>query len=201
MARPSPYDPAYAARARILCRLGADIPALARAFAVSPATLYRWLHAHPRFAAAVAMGELDAKTIIEPTRYERATGYEVIAARLVTRTTGEPVVAFHKKRVHADSRAALRWLRLRRPEHWTLGEGETWTESKWPEGAPWQKRPNESTVSQNPPTIRKIMADNIADMILTGEITPPELASLLRQLVSSPGIFTAKGDQIGRAHV
>ena len=72
MARPSSYDPAYAASARTLCRLGANPSDLASAFAVSLATLYRWLHAHPHFAAQVAMGKLEAEVIAEPTRYERA---------------------------------------------------------------------------------------------------------------------------------
>jgi hypothetical protein len=195
MARPSPYDPAYAARARILCRLGADIPGLARAFAVSSATLYRWLNAHPRLAAQVAMGKLEAEAVIEPTRYQRATGYDVTVERVFTRNTCEQVVISYKKRILADSRAAFRWLRLRRRDRWSLGEGDAWSKRKWPKGAPWQKQAKKKNDSQNPATIHKIMADNIAQMMLNGEITRPELVSLLQHLFSGQCPPAAKGDR------
>jgi len=195
MARPSPYDPAYAARARMLCRLGATPSDLASAFAVSLATLYRWLHAHPHFAAQVAMGKLEAKAVAEPTRYERATGYEVTVERVFMRSTGKPVIARYKKLILPNAKAALRWLRLRRRDRWTLGEGDAWSKRKWPKGAPWQKRTKKKSVSQNPPTIRKIMADNIAEMILHGEITRAELVSLLQHLFSVQGLFAENGDR------
>jgi len=193
MARPSHYDPAYAARARILCRLGATPSDLASAFAVSLATLYRWLHAHPHFAAQVAMGKLEAKAVAEPTRYERATGYEVTVERVFMRNTGKPVIARYKKPILANAKIALRWLRKRRRDRWTLGEGDAWSQRKWPNGAPWQKHAKKKSVSQNPPTIRKIMADNIAEMILHGGITRAELVTLLQHLFSSHGPFAGNG--------
>lgn len=195
MARPSPYDPAYAARARMLCRLGATPANLASAFAVSLATLYRWLHAHPHFAAQVAMGKLEAETVAEPTRYERATGYKVTVERVFTRNTGQPVIVRYKKHILANPRLALRWLRKRRRDRWTLGEGDARSRRKWPKGAPWQKRAKKKSDSQNPATIRKIMADNIAEMILSGGITRPELVALLQHLFSSQGPFAGNGER------
>lgn len=195
MARPSPYDPAYPARARILCRLGANPSDLASAFAVSLATLYRWLHAHPNFAAQVAMGKLEAGAVAEPTRYERATGYQVTVERVFIRNTGQPVIVRYKKHILANSRAALRWLRKRRRDRWTLGEEDAWSQRKWPEGAPWQKRTKKKIVSQNPATIRKIMADNIAEMILHGGITRAELVSLLQHIFSSQGPFAGNDER------
>ena len=179
MARPSLYDPAYATRARILCRLGADKADLARAFAVSPATLYRWLLAHPRFAAAVATGSAEAETIVRPSLYQRATGYEVTAKRLFRRNTGEPVVARYRKRILADSRAALRWLRVRRPESWTFADRGT-----WPHGAPQRKHMIKDSVSQNSYTISEVMMDTIAEMILNGELKRSEIDPLIQHIFS-----------------
>ena len=195
MARPSSYDPAYAARARMLCRLGATPSDLASAFAVSLATLYRWLHAHPRFAAQVAMGKLEAETVVEPTRYERATGYQVPVERVFIRNTGKPVIACYKKHIHANPRAALRWLRKRRPDRWTLGEGDAWSKRKWPEGAPWQKQANKSTVSQNAQTIRKIMMVALVRMIQVHRLTRPELAALIQHLLSGLRPSAGNGDR------
>jgi hypothetical protein len=195
MARPSPYDPAYAARARLLCRLGGDMSDLASAFAVSLATLYRWLHAHPHFAAQVAMGKLEADAVVEPTRYERATGYEVAVERVFIRNTGKPVIARYKKPIPPNAKAALRWLRLRRRDRWTLGEGDAWSKRKWPKGAPWQKQARKKSDSQNSDTIHKIMADNIAEMMLRGEITRAELVSLLQHLFSSQNPFAGNDER------
>jgi hypothetical protein len=193
MARPSSYDPAYAARARMLCRLGATPAYLASAFAVSLATLYRWLHAHPHFAAQVAMGKLEAETVAEPTRYERATGYQVTVERVFTRNTGQPVIACYRKHIPANAKAALRWLRLRCRDRWTLGEGDAWSRRKWPHGAPWQKRAKKKSDSQNPVTIHKIVANHIAEMMLRGEITRTELVTLLQHLLSSQGPCAGNG--------
>jgi hypothetical protein len=194
MARPSSYDPAYPARARMLCRLGANPSDLASAFAVSPATLYRWLHAHPHFAAQVTMGKLEAEAVAEPTRYERAIGYQVTVERIFIRNTGKPVIARYKKPIRANPRAALRWLRKRRPDRWTLGEGDAWSKRKWPEGAPWQKQANKSTVSQNAQTIRKIMMVALVRMIQVHRLTRPELAALIQHLLSGLRPSAGNGD-------
>jgi transposase-like protein len=112
MARPSRYQPDFARQARGLCRLGADNAGLARYFSVSPATLYRWLNAHPAFAASVAAGRAEAADPRVPTRYERATGYACRTARVFApRGPGDPVIAYYTRRIPADPKAALRWLR------------------------------------------------------------------------------------------
>jgi len=193
MARPSSYDPAYAARARILCRLGANPSHLASAFAVSLATLYRWLQAHPHFAAQVAMGNSEARAVAEPTRYERATGYEVTVERVFMASTRRPVIDRYRKHIPPNVKTALRWLRLRCRDRWTLGEGDAWSRRKWPHGAPWQKHAKKKSDSQNPVTIGKIMADNIAEMMLCGQITRDELVTLLQHLLSSQGPFAGNG--------
>lgn len=121
MARPSRYQSDYARQARMLCRLGGSYADLAESFSISQATLYRWLERHADFAAAVAIGSAQAASPFKPSLYKRATGYEYMAERLYApRKDGTPVVARYRRRVHADARAALRWLRVRRPEEWCI---------------------------------------------------------------------------------
>lgn len=105
----------------MLCRLGCSYADLADSFSISQATLYRWLERHADFAAAVAMGSAQAASPFRPSLYKRATGYEYMAERIyLPRKDGTPVVAHYRRRVHADARAALRWLRVRRPEEWCI---------------------------------------------------------------------------------
>lgn len=76
MARPTLYRAEYAGKALALCRLGVDKPLLARFFAVSTATLYHWLLAHPDLAAAVEAGAAEATSPTKLTLFQRATGYQ-----------------------------------------------------------------------------------------------------------------------------
>lgn len=123
MARPTLYRAEYAGKALALCRLGVDKSLLARFFAVSTATLYHWLLAHPDFAAVVEAGAAEATSPIKPTLFQRATGYQMRVARVfVPRRRGAaPVVGYYTRRVLADPKVAFRWLRNRRPEEWGLG--------------------------------------------------------------------------------
>lgn len=105
----------------MLCRLGGTYADLAESFSISQATLYRWLERHADFAAAVALGSAHAASPFKPSLYKRATGYEYMAERIYApRKDGTPVVAYYRRRVHADARAAFRWLRVRRPEEWCI---------------------------------------------------------------------------------
>ena len=120
MARPAHYRPEFANQAYHACRLGADNAALARFFSVSPATLYRWLHQHPAFAAAADAGRalLDGPT--PSSTFQRATGYDYQAERLFMRRGKAPVAVTYRRRVHAHPKAAFRWLRSRRPDIWRI---------------------------------------------------------------------------------
>jgi len=120
MARPAHYRPEFANQARILCSLGADNADLARTFAVSPATLYRWLHQHSEFAAGVKAGRALLDQPAPSSLFRRATGYEYRAERVFMRRGRAPIVATCQRRVLADPTAAIVWLRNRRPESWRL---------------------------------------------------------------------------------
>jgi hypothetical protein len=123
MARPTQYRPEFAPQARRACRYGMDNAGLARVFSVSPATLYRWLNRYPDFAAATAAGKAEADNRTTPSRFQRAIGYDIVVERtFAPRGAGGPVILCHRRRVLADPKVALRWLRNRRPERWTLDD-------------------------------------------------------------------------------
>jgi len=120
MARPTHYKPDFVRHARFACGLGMDNAALADFLSVSPATLYRWLQRYPDFAAAAEAGRKKAAARVQTSSYRRATGYEYQAEKVFRRRDGTPVVARFRRRVLADPKVALRWLRSRRPEEWRL---------------------------------------------------------------------------------
>lgn len=121
MARPTRYQPAFIHRVRCAARLGMDNADLADVFSISLATLYRWLNRYPHFAAAMAAGRAEAANPAVPSRYQRAVGYERTVERVFTpRGAGEPVTIRYKRRILADTGVALRWLRNRQAESWTL---------------------------------------------------------------------------------
>ncbi len=107
MARPTLYRAEYAGKALALCRLGVDKPLLARFFAVSLATLYCWLVAHPDFAAAVEAGAAEAVSPIKPTMFQCAAGYRVRVARvfLPRRRGAAPVVGYYTRRCSPTRRS------------------------------------------------------------------------------------------------
>jgi hypothetical protein len=121
MARPSLYKPEFARQAGILCRLGADYQELAQVFRVSQATIYRWLEQRSDFAAATALGRAQAESPVGRSRYRRAIGGDYMVERVFHFRGREPVVARYRRRILADPKAALCWLRARRPEDWRIG--------------------------------------------------------------------------------
>lgn len=120
MARPSRYRPEFARQARGLCRLGASHHDLVEAFSVSLATLYRWLDRYGDFAAGVAAGRAQAADLSRRSRYQRAIGCEYHAERVFHFRGRALVVARYRKRILADPKAALCWLRARRPDEWRV---------------------------------------------------------------------------------
>lgn len=121
MARPSLYKLEFARQAGILCRLGADYRDLAQVFRVSQATIYRWLDQRTDFAAATAHGRARYESPVGRSRYQRAIGGDYLVERVFHFRGREPVVARYRRRILADPKAALCWLRARRPETWRIG--------------------------------------------------------------------------------
>ena len=117
------YRPEHAEQARRAYERGACDEDMAEELNINIATLYRWRHAHPEFAAATEIGKAEADACVERALYHRATGFEYTAERVFMPARGQkPVIARYTKRVLADPRLALQWLRLRRPDEWRARE-------------------------------------------------------------------------------
>jgi transposase-like protein len=121
--RPTRYTPEHAHLARLAYELGATDEDVAAFLTIDISTLYRWRNRHPAFAEA-AEGKADADKRVEFALYRRAIGYEYQVERAFMPVGAEkPVIARHKRHVAADPRAALSWLRIRRPDLWSLDNG------------------------------------------------------------------------------
>jgi hypothetical protein len=117
MAFISPYEKAYAAQARKLCELGATDVELADFFGVTFKTIYTWKHKHKEFRAALKAGKEDADERVVRSLYHRAVGYEQEDTKVFIRAK-EPVYATYRARIPPDVKAAIFWLKNRRPTEW-----------------------------------------------------------------------------------
>jgi hypothetical protein len=123
--RPTRYRPEYADQARQAYELGAIDEDIARLFDVDISTFYRWRHAHADFAAACVTGREHADDRVEASLYQRACGYDYTAERaFMFSTWTDPLIVRFSRRVLADPRAAMQWLRVRRPEAWRIKEDD-----------------------------------------------------------------------------
>ena len=117
--QPDSYRPIHADQARKLCAHGLSEADIADFFDVAPAMVDRWRRTHPAFAAALVRGKTDADNQIERSLYRRAIGYDRRVEKIFTPAHAEvPILVTIRDRVPADPRAALAWLRIRRPEKW-----------------------------------------------------------------------------------
>ncbi|MES1976333.1 MAG: helix-turn-helix domain-containing protein [Pseudomonadota bacterium] len=113
------YEPAFADQARRLCRLGATDEELAEYFGVCVRTIYRWRNTHEAFARAVTVGKEHADRRVKRALYAHACGCTVERVTIFNRAVGPgPVSARYTVDLPPDSRAALQWLRVRRPGKW-----------------------------------------------------------------------------------
>jgi len=123
--RPTSYRPEYAEQARQAYRLGACDEDIARLFDVDISTFYRWRHRHEDFAKACVAGRDHADSRVEMSLYQRAIGYDYTAERaFMFPSWTDPVIARFTRRVLGDPRAAMQWLRVRRPEAWRTKEDD-----------------------------------------------------------------------------
>jgi hypothetical protein len=117
--RPTLYRPEHADQARRAYERGTCDEDVAEELNIGTATLYRWRRKYPDFAAATAIGKAQADDRVERALYQRAIGFEYRAERaFLAAGTAKPVIVRYTKRVLANPHAALRWLRIRRPEEW-----------------------------------------------------------------------------------
>ncbi|HSI19162.1 MAG TPA: hypothetical protein VK980_15420 [Sphingomonas sp.] len=112
--RPTSYTPDHARQAKLICELGATEEQLAAIFAVHHDTVRRWRLRYPDFAESLRAGRESADLRAELNLYRNAIGYDYTETRVfLRRDRAVPVeVTRHK---HAQTGAALQWLRLRDP--------------------------------------------------------------------------------------
>lgn len=117
--RPSSYNDSYPKQAEKLCALGATDEQIADFFGIAPSTLYLWKHQHPEFSESLKAGKAEADERVERSLYQRAVGYEYDAVKIfMPAGASEPVYAKYRERQHADTTAAIFWLKNRRGDQW-----------------------------------------------------------------------------------
>jgi hypothetical protein len=115
--RPTVYRKVFAEQATKLCELGATDYELAKFFAVSTITLWRWKLSNEEFCKAVQVGKEKSDDRVKMSLYHRAVGYNFDAEELFS-YQGEIIRANTVKHVPPDPGAALNWLKNRRPDEW-----------------------------------------------------------------------------------
>ena len=115
--RPTAYKPENAEIARRACMLGATNETLAWRFAVCRRTIDSWIATIPEFGDAVLQGREAADEAVIVGLFERATGQE-LSDTTVTCRPGETVTTTRTRRLPADTRACIFWLRNRRRGEW-----------------------------------------------------------------------------------
>jgi hypothetical protein len=121
--RPSLYQLAYAEQARKLCLLGATDAELADFFGVQESTINNWKLDHPEFLESVKEGKELADANVADRLYQRATGYEHDAVKILTVSQGENQGAAveqvpYVERYPPDTAAAIFWLKNRQKGKW-----------------------------------------------------------------------------------
>ena len=113
----STYEPRFAAMATVMCERGATDFDLARAFGVTRQTIVNWRVAHDDFADACKIGKAVADDAVERALYDRAVGYRFESEK-VFQSDGQILRAETVEHVPPDVKAAIHWLKNRRPEQW-----------------------------------------------------------------------------------
>jgi hypothetical protein len=115
--RPTEYRAENAEIARRACMLGATNETLAARFAVCRRTIDSWIATIPEFGDAVQQGREAADEAVVAALFDRAIGLE-LSETTVSCRDGETVTTTRTRRLPADTRACIFWLRNRRRGEW-----------------------------------------------------------------------------------
>ena len=119
MARPTKYQPEFAAQAVKLCALGATDQEIADFFDVDVRTIYRWKADNDEFCQALRSGKEVADERVARSLFQRAVGYEQDEVKIFMPANAvAPVYAPFRAKVQPDTTAAIFWLKNRRPQEW-----------------------------------------------------------------------------------
>lgn len=115
--RPVKYDPIMNERAFRMAFLGSSNEQIAESLAISPDTLYQWMHKYPMFSESINKGKLDPVGAVKAALYHRAIGYshpsEEISVSFGTVTRVKTT-----KQYAPDTAAAFIFLKNVDPENW-----------------------------------------------------------------------------------
>ena len=119
--RPTTYRPAYADIARKAYANGSTAEEVADLLEIDISTFYRWRSKYQEFAEACTTGKSLADEHVVNSLHQRACGFDYVAERaFMFALWDKPKIARYTRRVLADPRAALQWLRIRRPDEWRV---------------------------------------------------------------------------------
>jgi hypothetical protein len=112
------YRPEMAAQARKLYRAGWIDDQVAEFFEVSLSSIYLWRTKHKEFAEACRLGKEEPDDLVEEALYKRARGYDRRAEKVHFDKDGNVSRAEIIEHYPPDPKAAMNWLKNRRPKEW-----------------------------------------------------------------------------------
>ncbi|WP_157219387.1 helix-turn-helix domain-containing protein [Flavisphingomonas formosensis] len=111
------YSPALIPAACTLAQRGALDKDLAIAFGVSFPTIRAWKQQHPDFAAACRLSPEAADAAVERALFRLAAGHDREIEQVALKD-GELIRTTVTEHVPPNDKAAIFWLRIRRPGRW-----------------------------------------------------------------------------------
>ena len=122
--RPSFYNPdEHPKAARLLAANWKTHTEMAEAIGVERHTISDWIVRYPEFAAAIELGKQDANTAVERALFQRATGYQHPAVKIITVSQGANMGSSveqipYTEHYPPDTEAIKFFLKNRKPAEW-----------------------------------------------------------------------------------
>lgn len=117
MARPTDYKEEYDDLAFKFCLMGATDARLGEFFDVTEQTINNWKKDFPSFFESIKRGKHEADAEVVNSLFGRAKGYNYTEIKDEVSDQGKKHVET-LKHVHADTGAAIFWLKNRQPKQW-----------------------------------------------------------------------------------
>lgn len=112
--RPTKYNSKFHPKLiALLAAQGLTDEQMAKELEITTATLYTWYNKHKDFLEAKKRGKEHPDDLVEAAVFKKATGY-----RYTEESTSRDGIVSLEKQAHADTTAAIFWLKNRRPEKW-----------------------------------------------------------------------------------